>query len=320
MNYFIVDTSFQMLCAIEAREAMAHGQVNRLLIEARGANEGRELNLEQIIALDDGKWASIDISAYPRYRGFRRSLARLWELLRIRRKYGRADCCISGLYSNVWAKRIAHILSGDRLIRLDDGTATITELQALRADGLHKYRFPVAFSIFYKPGDAPAIQQNTFKVLRGHAVEGYIDPTLVWLVGGAYAEAGLLEIEREVSILQSLASSARDRSVLYLPHRADREEKLARLGALGIRVAAFGPTFETRLLSSKNRPARICGIASTALLTGRLLSPESTVCAVRLSPTPNRAYDVFADQAETMGLIVLTEDCVLSNQIEIDLV
>lgn len=307
MNYFIVDTSFHMLAAIEARDVLARSQVNRLVVEARGATQGRALNLQQILALDDGKWDSIDVCRFPRHAGIRRSTVRLWRMLRIRLRHGSAETCYIATLSESWARRFARVLGSTRTIRLDDGTASIRPIQLLRDLGLDQTPQPRAFSMFHRPGDGPGIVANRFARLKSRASEGSVDPTLVWMIGGAYTEALVLSRERELSIFSRLHSLSDGANCIYLPHRADSSQKLDQIGALGITVAPPGPTFETRLLEAAKRPGWICGIGSTALLTSKLLFPDIRVSAVRLLPSPNRDYDAIYDQAGVMGIELIQE-------------
>lgn len=308
MNYFIVDTSFQMLCAIEAREAMAKGQINRLFIEARGADEGRALNLEQILALNDGAWSSIDISKFPRYPGAKRSIVRLTNLLRLRIRYGKADLCFAGTFREKWVRRIARILSNGRLVRLDDGISSLPAIKTLRSAGSPITTHPLAFSMFHNLNDGPSIAANTFSNLRGKAISAEIDSELGWIIGGAYSESGIMPEAREIAIISKLIQASGRKRILYCPHRADLPQKLDLVKRLGIEVADLGPTFEMRLLQSSVRPAWIGGIASTALLMSRLLMPNLTVAAIRLQSPMTGTLNAFEEQAQVMGIVLIPEE------------
>lgn len=308
LNYFVVDTAFQQLCAIEAREALALGELNRLVIEARGGAEGRELNLKQILALDDGGWESVDVLVFPRSKGPRRSIFRLLKLLKIRFKYGRGDKLFAGTLSSSWVRRIAGLLGVRKVVRLDDGSASIPFVRKFRLKSDDAPRNDYLFTVFHRDDDEADIIRNDFNTLKRSAVSGStIDDALVWLVGGAYAEARFLTLERELEIFRKLVAKSRSARIIYFPHRADRASKLDLIAAMGVNIAPEGNTFERRLLDEKQLPSRICGIASTALIMARILKPNITVCAVSLDPAPNKAYSDIMDEARFMGVEILDE-------------
>lgn len=314
LNYFVVDTAFQHLCAIEARRVMACGELNRLVVEARGGSEGRELNLKQILALVDDGWDSVDVLVYPRSKGPRRSVVRWVNLLTIRLKYGRGDRLFAGTLSTSWVRRIARIFGANRVVRLDDGTASISLVREFRLNSDASPRGWSVFTIFRRATDGTNIIRNDFETLKRSAVSGSeVDDGLVWLVGGGYTEAGLLTLEREIEILKKLVAESRNARIFYFPHRADELRKLNMISELGVTIALEGNTFERRLLDETLLPGRIYGIASTALIMARLLVPNIKIYAVRLDPPPKKIYTEIVEELRVMGIEILEESSSMSS-------
>lgn len=71
-DYYIVDTAFQLMCAREAREEFGKGRINHLIIEARGGNQSRKLNLAQMLDLVDDRWHNVTTNIYPLKKGSKR--------------------------------------------------------------------------------------------------------------------------------------------------------------------------------------------------------------------------------------------------------
>ena len=314
MNFFVVDTAFQMICAIEARDVFSKGQKNRLVIEARGAREGREGNLNQILRLVDADWNSVDISTYPRGKGVKRSAARLLSLLKFRYKYGSAKTLYIGTNSSSWVKRISLILGSQSIVRLDDGTATIELAHEARSSNTAP---PWSlFTIFYRSGDSAHIKHNKLEWLRSTKNKQFkVDPNLSWIIGGAYSEAKLLTLEREIEILKTLIVSCRDKKrIVYLPHRSDEDHKLKMIKNLGVDIDAQEAAFENRLLSNAILPSKILGISSTALFTAKILTPSIDIYAVKLEPPPKAIYQKIAEEAESIGIKVLNESAMVASK------
>lgn len=308
MNYFVVDSAFQMLCAIEARDRLAPGERNILVVEARGAAEGREANRDQILALDDGGWAGVEVLVFPRFRGPRRSATRLMNLARLIARHGRAARVFIGTYSGDWARRTARIL-GRHMVRIDDGIGSLTIVEDLRRTGGGTGPEPVLFTLFQRDGDGPGIVRNEFATLRASATPGqWRDPGLTWLLGGAYAEAKVLSLADELALFAFLARRHAGTERIYLPHRADAPAKLARIAAMGVAVMPQGLALESRLLREQRLPARVAGVISTVLFTTRRLQPEIVVEAVHIE-SPARDWLPMAYRlAGEFGITVLEQD------------
>lgn len=306
-DYYIVDTAFQLMCAREAREEFGKGRINHLIIEARGGNQSRKLNLAQMLDLVDDRWHNVTTNIYPLKKGSKRSLVRIYQSLRTRFKFGSGERLYSGIASEKWNKIYAKLYGATHPIRIDDGTATILFLQDLRIK-THAHEKMVAYSIFAQLDDPPAIVRNSLKQLRSESVKDQIIlPGMTWVVGGAYSETKALNLVDELRILTSLLGTNSATTCLYLPHRDDSQSKLKTLQAYGYYIAEIGPNLEQRLLTSKELPRKIIGIASTTLFTANLLQPKIKISAVMKNCFTKPNYPLIYDEAKKLGISIIHE-------------
>lgn len=304
-DYYVVDTAFQLLCAIEARAEFGTGRESHLVIDARGGADGRERNLDQMRALIDADWHSVSYNIYPRKKGARRSLVRFRAALATRLRHGRAARLFCGIASDKWVRLYGRLYGAAQVIRTDDGTATIFALRDLRARAWAPDAPLEAYSIFAHSGDPGVIRQNPLRRLSARRrTDQRITAGLVWLIGGAYSETAVLSAEDELHLFTAIRNRYAGHVLQYLPHRDDSDEKLARLRDMGLSIAAHGPNLETRLLEASELPAEIAGIASTALFTARLLQPDLRVCALRSPLIVKPGYELIYQEAARHGIVV----------------
>lgn len=338
-NIYLVDSPFQLLCAIEA--ALQSCNDNALFI-LKGVNSQNDEQIRRL-AVEKGCFNYItDLSVASTRRKseweFFRHCFAMWKKGRTIKNFYIGEYRAWKLY------RCAQLLRPENIVFLDDGNVTlkISELcsrrfmprlqsmlvlnswrsgllDSLTALGMGvlsigagtKTGFYSCFDIL--PSRLFSFQgKNNFSSLANFDRGCEVEQKSVCFIGCALSESALLDSVQENAFLRAINKHYVGFSISYVPHRRDSEEKIAYISdVLGWRITRPGKPIEFMFAESKALPVQIASFYSTALFTVSTMLPQLRytcfkpaldVFPVRFRSEISSVYDLYRRHMQIVEL------------------
>jgi len=239
-----------------------------------------------------------------------------------------------GVFADYGRSLLANV-DCERYYWLGDGTKIIYETSRAGAASVNRHRLqsyadpvvrmlsrkrlllqqePQVFSPFSL--GVPGQELNNFDWLRehyGNANVGAGTSDAVYFFGSYFSERGgrvLMADADYLNYMQRVVEyySERNLDLVYVPHRHEGSEKLARIGALpGTRVERFSYPAELEFCKRGERPVHVASFFSTCLIHFQLLGLSDTVTAFYLDFAHHDASyrpvaeEIYAAIRQTLG-------------------
>lgn len=317
---FIIETPFQLLCALEAINEF---QINHyLIVVPYVANSYRWLQLKSMLIELGLTYEAIPITNKSHYDLFTQE----GIFSDKKEKYSRI---ITGGYYSLIARALCTLYASNEsvCVYLDDGTATISMLNGLETFieyekpsgwfnrkkwynesykpymdivnkismcwhnvGLHDYNF--LYTIYsYTNNSKFSIYQNQFSKFRNN-IENVLNTDEIWILGTVSSTfSGSLQISKidfeavMWSLLAKLRKKHPTRKILFIPHVDDKNENIRNFcNLLDIRYERLSYCVEYYSYRTKRIPNMLVGFGSTALSTFKIINPNISVvnwCVIR---------------------------------------
>ncbi len=306
MNLYFVDTPHQLFNAIEARQSFDEFD-NRVVIMVSRPYPFHTFDM----LLRDHTWTStyrnwpIEINkmggASTLSRWYR-SVVGFYNEYGIRKMIDLVVCDITrvkriflGNYGQPHMKHLANRIRAESIYLLDDGTATIAineERRKRKTVGARagrsgwRYRLrtgflgfdlrPIENVVFFTAydlllADGDEIVRNDYRYFRGRSekLDGTED---VYFIGQPMVEDGLMTLEDFTSHLERVKRHLAGKSVLYLPHKRERLDKVRTIqDILGFRTMSFDVPIEYQMSVRGPRPKILASFFSSALENSRII-------------------------------------------------
>lgn len=109
-------------------------------------------------------------------------------------------------------------------------------------------------------------------------------PRTTWFLGSGFVPTGMVRESRYVELIAETLAKIGGGRMVYLPHPAESSAHFKNLRRVrGLEVLETGLAFEDFLLRAPNVPSTLVGFATSALITGSLMLPDSTAsCLIRI--------------------------------------
>ena len=292
-NVFIVNSPFQVLCAIEAREVFCKGALNILVVLLMDA-EGT-LGDTQLRSLTADGWGDVLYVPYGSKKGLRRELAKPAIVAQILARHGRVQRVFVGNGRLTWLLAAGRLI-GDTTLQLDDGAASIRILSSRAAEPPAAAPGTQFFSIFALPEHAPWAQRNTLSTLReARRSRPFTQGSHALLVGQKLSEDGQITLSEELFLWKTYMDQSKASLFRYIPHRGDSTQKLTALQSMGVEIVNPPVPFELFLVRVTEIPAAIASFYSTTLFTSAMLLPGVATHAIQFAQrntAPARAEEI----------------------------
>ena len=247
-NLYLVESPFQLISAIEARETFGKGTI---LIRYSGL-KNNDLQLKKIIEFYN--------------------LSNIWELkinvnktildyLKIaffKIKPFNYNKLFLGNLESGFLNIITKKFKQKDIILLDDGAKSIY-LQA-SFDSSNFYNFFTMFNLKSLPNQK--IEINNFKYLKSKIHNNNLSDDIIF-IGAKLSEIGLIKEDYYLDILSKLLKKYKN--IIYIPHREESFDKLAKIEKMGIKIKYLNLPIE--LIGTQTIPKKVISFYSTALIS-----------------------------------------------------
>ncbi|NND69864.1 MAG: hypothetical protein HKN19_19900 [Halioglobus sp.] len=253
------------------------------------------------------------------------------------------SCYTYGVFADYGRSLLANV-DCERYYWLGDGTKIIYETSAVGAASVNRHRLqsyadpvvrmlsrkrlllkhePQVFSPFAL--GVPGQELNNFDWLREHYRSAGVGTggaanmaDVAYFFGSYFSERGgrvLMTDDDYLAYMQRVVDyyAARGLELVYVPHRHEGDEKLARIAALpGTRVERFTYPAELEFCKRKERPAHVSSFFSTCLIHFQLLGLSDSVTAFYIDFARHDAgYRPVAEEIYAVIRQTLGEDMVI---------
>lgn len=335
-NLFIIESPFQLVNAIEAREKFKvdDKHAHLLIISATGASTYNQI----LKVLDYYSWSNFHIiqfqieskgSIYFNTINTIRKVKRLYKNIRFQQAF------IGDVRSH-FSRAVLNYIDKERIYVLDDGNASILFINnTLNRD--HKQKtsrnrisqaiyslfdidvsiskniifFTQYYKLFEDKEHSFEVIPNQFSFLREALSKKKICKEILFL-GNNTPELKYIDQEVYLKKLSQafdfLFNKYPDVQIYYVPHRREDSKKIELIHAnFGVEIKQFEMPFELALITSKSLPIVICSFFSTALetcdiiLKGQLkiysFHIDSTLIAENFQEKVNHIYRNYENTA-----------------------
>ena len=307
-NTFIVNSPFQLLCAVEARSVLCTGQLNHLII-LRMERIG-SLGHRQFLNIIDSNWHSVTFIDFENKRGIARHLQKLRLFAQLAKPRKPARIFI-GNGRLAWLRTISQFVTHN-IVELDDGAASIRILSDARQKAVKISSSKLThFSLFSDEADEPWAKKNTLSVLaQFRSLLPRSDGTEVYAVGQKLSEESFLSLDSELIAWRAFSDRFPGRVIVYIPHRGDSSQKIARIKDLGFCVRDISLPLEQHLATVSEAPAAIGSFFSTTLFTTKHIDPSIQRVSLRPhmefpSIERKREIEIVYDRIKQDGIEVI---------------
>lgn len=309
MNVFMVETTHQLLNAIEAKHFLGLRDSHLVVVLLKEYPQSAYAPLvrtvdwttvhyvPQEIAGESALQRSLKFHKRERIRGYFHT----YELLVLRRcldaiarSLGKVKNVFLGNYAIEYMRHFANVLNHEKLYLLDDGTTTIL-INKFRRDGRHldnykrlqrlKVRFSealmgmkvkqaasVTFFTAYDltTKDGDQVVKHDYPYLR--SVADAVPPSAeVFFLGQPLLDVGLSR-ERYFDYFKKVLRYFDGETLVYITHKVEPPEKIAYIKEeLGVQVVRFGVPIEYQLTMRSTRPRVLASFCSSALESCRII-------------------------------------------------
>jgi hypothetical protein len=304
MKYDIynVESPFQLLGALEAKKQMTDKDHAAVLI-VKFSNGRRRANDEQIRALIEPKhWQYIHIQT-KKSNKYIDTFFNLFTLLRLRQRYkNKVRKYFYGEIRDLEMNVLGRMLEPDDMVLLDDGAFTIVaQLEFIKKNklpynknvgeaslynrmfnlDLNRLKVPNLFSNFYLDQHLVEGQFNYYRPKPKRDV--IIQSNDIYYFGSKFSEAGILSLQDELKLIESICLRYVDKQIFYIPHRDESLQKLEKIKALGANIKALGKPAEIFFDETLSMPFLVASCYSTVLYS----------CYSRFNNVQLQAYDIL---------------------------
>jgi hypothetical protein len=272
-NILIVESPFQVICAVEAIKYYELGDDFQLVTRLTGTSADRQLiSTVKFYNIDEARVHYIRVSLK---KGFLDAIKITYWLVFF--SFKKIDTIFVGNYDSKFINFILRGVNEHKKILLDDGIKTLTWVAN------KKYIDYVWFSCFNIEGHGLLkVDKNGFKYLKG-LVEERCDSEFDFFIGSPIVEVGLLNLSVYISVIKSVIKNNGCRRLIYIAHRRESEEKIEELRPF---IDVLCLDYPIELFCAKNsKPKKFYSLYSTALITLKLLYDVKCI-AIR----PNELY------------------------------
>lgn len=303
---YCVGTPFQILSAIEAKKLLGHTR-NTIILRIDGKRLESDRQNELTLALEP--WDRVIRWHASSYKGKLSTLHVCSQARYIAKQlgYGCDTLLISG-FGQFRAQLLRGLLNAREVLLMDDGTATLSELDNYFSRGNYApsslaniysetvfrrklreilYGFNIdqlkkpfglftAFNLSKEKTKKIDVIHHNFAELRKARQNQAVSETEIFYFGSPLSEKGFLALSVEVALLSQIQRlcQKRGQSFIYIPHRFDSERKINDIKEIGITVKPLGIPAELYFVKSSKIPSQIATSISTALFTVSLITPE----------------------------------------------
>lgn len=279
-NIFLINSPFQLLCAIEVISAF-NCQNNVLVV----FNKGKGETFNQIsIVLEKYRSRFNHVEIIDRelesVSGWLDGFKKMEKLVN---HYPVVKRVFAGDYRSGLVRHFTNSVKSKEVILIDDGFAIINTNKKLNEGSVYnfkdyiKYIFAkggydfkskkeiIYFSIFDKYLDAQKVYTNYFNSLIDE--QEWIDENSIYWLGSAIVEDKIVKEEYYFEKIGECLNTIRDdREVIYFPHRRENKDKLQGIvDRFGLKIKNPNLPIELYVLESKIRPEIVISFFSTAL-------------------------------------------------------
>ena len=304
-NVYIVESPTQLMSAIEAKNT----QQGRNTLIVNYGDRSRGENKRQIQQLvNSSAWDHV-FRVEPSSNQYFNPFLFLFYLLKFRLKFNKNNTKVYiGEYRNYLFCLVAKVISKEKIVLLDDGSATIMLQKKLFSKGIglrsfYKNTKPYILFLVYSYlfsfdfDDSPPNLFSVFnlepwlfsqqKNIRQKSIP--VEVSLLdrfYFFGAKYSEAGLLDLKVELELLKNTfdySYKKYGKAIVYISHRDDSAEKLEIISSLGVEVKSLGQPCEEYFKIHKCVPKYIGGFYSTSLISLPTLFKIDSVISFNLT-------------------------------------
>lgn len=281
-NLFLVESPFQLACAIEAANKFGSGDVI-VRVNSREENQFKELLLfsheifNSVIVINNSLSSSYQLIKF---------LIKLnWMLKNINYEF-----CFFGEFRSPWMRAIAQ--KYERRYLIDDGFATINALEVIKGHKKDIKFSKVAKCIYsivglntkldsktflYSIYDDPLIKaRNHFDYLKSKSVFNSQSKPIDVVIGSGIVDIDLLDETYYLSKLKELLSLS-DRDLFYIPHRNESNEVIKKVEYCGLKIMKLDKPIELSVIMGEVNLRVVYGFFSTVLISLNVISPKVKV-------------------------------------------
>lgn len=337
-NLFIVESPFQLLSAIEARN-MYTEDFCVLIIKYDAKNK---ISNKQMFSLKNFIYWDNIIEIKPLFFNQEAKISLFILLLKNALSKNNYYRIFIGEFRSIWMRSFINTLNPKEHFVLDDGNVII-ELQKkylsmgsyphtskwddllwkcgrLIISVLHiNYSKNSEFDLFTCFNIIPNSQKqkvlkHNFEYLKLNSQNKEIKKHTVYFFGGNLSETGIISEDEEISLLNKIIKYYRTNNYtfIYIPHRRENVKKIKRINdCLGSKILRFKYPAEYEFIISKSHPEIISSFFSTALYTvsqmftfssvDSFIIPHNKVNAAFINDTSN----IYKEYMKSMNMIQL---------------
>jgi len=298
LKLYFVMSPFQVLSALEAYSLKPDGKhllIVKIVESGRNAEQMKrvlELWPGEVLHWNNGKVNLI----HPVF-------ADLFALLSCYKYRNKVHLLYLGDFRDLTMHRLRAVIKPDEVVMLDDGTATIEicanylsrQIYSPLSIDVQNYKHLLKLVLYglwdlnkglkkcvnlltcFDVEDYEGkIYRHTFESIRQRKGEKRTLRGVVYFFGSKFAEKGVMSLTDEVNFLFSvnLAIRSDSKNMVYVPHRADSDEKLELIKNIGIPIKVLDGPAEIELILGDVLPQEFASATSTLIQTLRILFPE----------------------------------------------
>jgi hypothetical protein len=307
-NFFFVETPFQLLSAMEAKEYFEDNE-NILLIKYSYHRDNNNNQIDRLLPLTN--WDRIIKLKFNIITKIIKVniLSTLKRLMLEKIKF---DRIFLGVYASGYQRLFTSNLMKNEVYVIDDGTVTL-ELQKnylsqynsndfstnvnktnIQNKLLHIFGFKTipkekinifsCFDILPHPGQLIIKHDFLFcKNLINNSSSNKNKNGVVYFLGQAFAEKQYFEFSYYINLVRKIRKYYKDKSFIYVPHRAESRENICKIKNISdITIEQFSHPCELEFAIKNIRPHYISSFCSTALYTLRMIYPDASITSFKI--------------------------------------
>lgn len=272
---FIVETPFQLL---NAYEAMCYFRVEkqRLIIRLSDNEIGNNQIKEIVKKLDLESIAKISFISINVHK---KSIFQLLQIFSLKIGLWISQASYKHIFIGEYESRFFQFIApySSNLILLDDGFKTVITQKNFTSS--HHFNW---FSLFnLTPYPNQTIYKNAYEALgkkilsRGNSSES----SEIIFIGSNLSEEGIISREYDVQLITKICARYADKTIIYIPHRAEDDSKLKKLTEKNANLKVNRLNFPIELLPlySMVFPQFFISFYSTALITLKSIYKIETI-------------------------------------------
>ena len=105
----------------------------------------------------------------------------------------------------------------------------------------------------------------------------------IYYIGAKYVEAKLMQEDIYLELIERIKRNFNNQRLIYVPHRGEKESKLAKIKNFGIDIEYFDNIVEIEFLFKEELPGTICGFTSSVLVNFPKIYPQVKVIVFKVN-------------------------------------